>query len=142
MGLPIALLGAILGGFVMGVPVSIYTQIGIILLIALSAKNGILIVEFARDYHKAGNPIRESALEAGHVRLRPILMTSFAFVLGVIPLLFATGAGAGSRLSLGAAVVFGMAVNTIFATMFIPSFYELMQLFQEKVLDKFSREQK
>ena len=59
----------------MGVPVSIYTQIGIILLIALSAKNGILIVEFARDYHKAGNPIRESALEAGHVRLRPILMT-------------------------------------------------------------------
>ena len=142
MGLPIALLGTILGCFVMGVPVSIYTQIGIILLIALSAKNGILIVEFARDYHKAGNPIRESALEAGHVRLRPILMTSFAFVLGVMPLLFATGAGAGSRLSLGAAVVFGMAVNTIFATMFIPSFYELMQLFQEKVLDKFSRKQK
>ena len=66
MGLPIALLGTILGCFVMGVPVSIYTQIGIILLIALSAKNGILIVEFARDYHKAGNPIRESALEAGH----------------------------------------------------------------------------
>ena len=142
MGLPIALLGAILGCFVMGVPVSIYTQIGIILLIALSAKNGILIVEFARDYHKAGNPIRESALEAGHIRLRPILMTSFAFVLGVMPLLFATGAGARSRLSLGAAVVFGMAVNTIFATMFIPSFYELMQLFQEKVLDKFSRKQK
>ena len=135
MGLPIALLGAILGCFVMGVPVSIYTQIGIILLIALSAKNGILIVEFARDYHKAGNPIRESALEAGHIRLRPILMTSFAFVLGVMPLLFATGAGARSRLSLGAAVVFGMAVNTIFATMFIPGFYELMQLFQEKVLD-------
>ena len=142
MGLPIALLGAILGCFVMGVPVSIYTQIGIILLIALSAKNGILIVEFARDYHKAGNPIRESALEAGHIRLRPILMTSFAFVLGVMPLLFATGAGARSRLSLGAAVVFGMAVNTIFATMFIPGFYELMQLFQEKVLDKFSRKQK
>ena len=142
MGLPIALLGTILGCFVMGVPVSIYTQIGIILLIALSAKNGILIVEFARDYHNAGNPIRESALEAGHIRLRPILMTSFAFVLGVMPLLFATGAGARSRLSLGAAVVFGMAVNTIFATMFIPSFYELMQLFQEKVLDKFSRKQK
>ena len=142
MGLPVALLGAMIGCLVMGTPVSIYTQIGIILLIALSAKNGILIVEFARDYHKAGNPIRESALEAGHIRLRPILMTSFAFVLGVMPLLFATGAGARSRLSLGAAVVFGMAVNTIFATMFIPSFYELMQLFQEKVLDKFSRKQK
>lgn len=142
MGLPIALLGAVLGCFVMGVPVSIYTQIGIVLLIALSAKNGILIVEFARDFHADGNPIRESALEAGHVRLRPILMTSFAFVLGVMPLLFATGAGAGSRISLGAAVVFGMAVNTIFATLFIPSFYELMQLFQEKVLDKFSKHTK
>lgn len=142
MGLPIALLGAVMGCFVMGVPVSIYTQIGIVLLIALSAKNGILIVEFARDFHAAGNPIRESALEAGHVRLRPILMTSFAFVLGVMPLLFATGAGAGSRISLGAAVVFGMAVNTIFATLFIPSFYELMQLFQEKVLDKFSKHTK
>ena len=114
MGLPVAILGAMLGCWVMGVPVSIYTQIGIILLIALSAKNGILIVEFARDYRKAGNPIREAAYEAGHVRLRPILMTSFTFVLGVMPLLFATGAGAGSRVALGAAVVFGMAVNTIF----------------------------
>ena len=111
-------------------------QIGIILLIALSAKNGILIVEFARDFRKEGNPIRDSALEAGHVRLRPILMTSFAFVLGVMPLLFATGAGAASRISLGAAVVFGMAINTIFATMFIPNFYELMQTIQEKWLDK------
>lgn len=136
MGLPIALLGAILGCFIMGVPVSVYTQIGIILLIALSAKNGILIVEFARDYRAAGNSIRESALEAGHVRLRPILMTSFAFVLGVMPLLFATGAGAASRISLGAAVVFGMAINTIFATIFIPSFYEWMQTIQEKWLDK------
>ena len=142
MGIPVALLGAMLGCYVMGTPVSIYTQIGIILLVALSAKNGILIVEFARDFRAEGNSIREAAFEAGHVRLRPILMTSFAFVLGVMPLLFATGAGAGSRLSLGAAVVFGMAVNTIFATMFIPSFYELMQLFQEKVLDKFSRKQK
>lgn len=136
MGLPIALLGAILGCFVMGVPVSIYTQIGIILLIALSAKNGILIVEFARDFRAEGNAIREAALEAGHVRLRPILMTSFAFVLGVMPLLFATGAGAESRVSLGAAVVFGMAINTLFATLFIPSFYELMQTLQEKWLDK------
>ena len=136
MGLPIALLGAIIGCWVMGVPVSVYTQIGIILLIALSAKNGILIVEFARDFRKEGNPIRDSALEAGHVRLRPILMPSFAFVLGVMPLLFATGAGAASRISLGAAVVFGMAINTIFATMFIPNFYELMQTIQEKWLDK------
>ncbi len=136
MGLPVAILGAMLGCWVIGVPVSIYTQIGIILLIALSAKNGILIVEFARDYRKAGNPIREAAYEAGHVRLRPILMTSFTFVLGVMPLLFATGAGAGSRVALGAAVVFGMAVNTIFATIYIPNWYEVMQHIQEKWLTK------
>lgn len=136
MGLPVALLGAVLGCFVMGVPISIYTQIGIILLIALSAKNGILIIEFARDFHTQGNTIRDSALEAGHVRLRPILMTSFAFVLGVMPLLFASGAGAASRIALGAAVVFGMAINTIFATALIPNFYELMQTIQEKWFDK------
>ena len=114
MGLPVAILGAMLGCWVMGVPVSIYTQIGIILLIALSAKNGILIVEFARDYRKAGNPIREAAYEAGHVRLRPILMTSFTFVLGVMPLLFATGAVPVAVWRWVRAVVFGMAVNTIF----------------------------
>ena len=132
MGLPIAILGAMLGCWIMGVPVSIYTQIGIILLIALSAKNGILIVEFARDYRKAGNSIRESAYEAGRIRLRPILMTSFTFVLGVMPLLFATGAGAGSRIALGAAVVFGMLVNTIVATVYIPNWYEIMQSVEEK----------
>ena len=132
MGLPIAILGAMLGCWIMGVPVSIYTQIGIILLIALSAKNGILIVEFARDYRKAGNSIRESAYEAGRIRLRPILMTSFTFVLGVMPLLFATGAGAGSRVALGAAVVFGMLVNTIVATVYIPNWYEVMQTVEEK----------
>ncbi len=132
MGLPVALLGAMIGCFVMGTPVSIYTQIGIILLIALSAKNGILIVEFARDFRAVGNSIRDAAYEAGHVRLRPILMTSFAFVLGVMPLLFASGAGAESRIALGAAVVFGMAMNTLLATVYIPNFYELMQKLQER----------
>lgn len=136
MGLPIALLGAIIGCLVMGIPVSVYTQIGIVLLIALSAKNGILVVEFARDYRAAGNPVREAALEAGRVRLRPILMTSFAFVFGVMPLLFATGAGAESRISLGTAVVFGMAMNALFATLFIPNFYAFMQTIQERWLDK------
>ena len=134
MGLPIAILGAMLGCWLMGEPVSIYTQIGIVLLIALSAKNGILIVEFARDYRKAGNPIREAAFEAGSVRLRPILMTSFTFVLGVMPLLFATGAGAGSRVALGTAVVFGMLVNTVIATLYIPNGYEVMQTLEEKWL--------
>ena len=140
IGLPVALLGAMVGCFVMGTPVSIYTQIGIVLLVALSAKNGILIVEFARDFRKEGNSIREAAYEAGHVRLRPILMTSFAFVLGVMPLLFASGAGAESRIALGAAVVFGMAMNTLLATVYIPNFYELMQNLQEKVLNKKKKE--
>ena len=132
MGVPIALLGAILGCIIAGIPVSIYTEIGIVLLIALSAKNGILIVEFARDFRKGGNDIRQSAAEAGHVRLRPILMTSLAFVLGVMPLLFADGAGAGARLSLGAAVVFGMLLNTVVATLYIPNWYEWMQRLEEK----------
>lgn len=136
MGVPIALLGAIVGCWIADIPVSIYTEVGIILLIALSAKNGILIVEFARDYRAAGKDIRYSAAEAGHVRLRPILMTSFAFVLGVMPLLFAGGAGAGARLSLGAAVVFGMLLNTVIATLYIPNWYEWMQKLEEKIRKK------
>lgn len=136
MGLPIAILGAMLGCWIMGESVSVYTQIGLVLLIALSAKNGILIVEFARDYRKLGNSIREAAFEAGRVRLRPILMTSFTFVLGVMPLLFATGAGAGSRVALGAAVVFGMLVNTVVATLYIPNWYEVMQTLEERWLKK------
>ena len=80
--------------------------------------------------------IETALVMAGRSRLRPILMTSFAFVLGVMPLLFATGAGAQSRIALGAAVVFGMALNTLLATIYIPNFYELMQKFQENVLDR------
>jgi HAE1 family hydrophobic/amphiphilic exporter-1 len=136
MGLPMAILGAMIGCWVMGEPVSIYTEIGLVLLIALSAKNGILIVEFARDNRKVGNSIREAAFEAGRVRLRPILMTSFTFVLGVMPLLFATGAGAGSRVALGTAVVFGMLVNTVVATLYIPNGYEVMQTVEERWLQK------
>ena len=106
------------------------------MLVGLVSKNGILIVEFANQRKLAGLSMREAIEDSAVSRLRPILMTSFAFVLGVMPLLFATGAGAASRISLGAAVVFGMAINTIFATMFIPNFYELMQTIQEKWLDK------
>jgi HAE1 family hydrophobic/amphiphilic exporter-1 len=128
-----AILGALIGCWVIDVPVSVFSQIGIVLLIALSAKNGILIVEFARDYQKSGRSVREAVIEGANVRLRPILMTSLAFVLGVMPLLFATGAGAESRISLGAAVVFGMAVNTVLATIYVPSFYELSQkMFKRK----------
>ncbi len=132
MGIPVALLGALLGCFIMDTPISIYSEIGIVLLIALSAKNGILIIEYARDYHAAGKSIEESATEAGHVRLRPILMTSLAFVFGVMPLLFASGAAANSRISLGATVVFGMAINTLLATIYIPIFFVYSQKLQER----------
>lgn len=133
---PTAVLGAIIGCIFMNQSISIYTQIGIILLIGMAAKNAILIVEYAMDYRKTGMPIRKAAQDAGSVRLRPILMTALAFVFGVMPMLFATGAGAASRISLGTAVVFGMAINALIGTFFVPNFWELFQNFQEKYLSK------
>lgn len=133
---PTAVLGAIIGCIFMNQSISIYTQIGIILLIGMAAKNAILIVEYAMDYRKTGMPIRKAAQNAGSVRLRPILMTALAFVFGVMPMLFATGAGAASRISLGTAVVFGMAINALIGTFFVPNFWELFQKFQEKYLSK------
>ncbi len=133
---PTAVLGAIIGCIFLNQSISIYTQIGIILLLGMAAKNAILIVEYAMDYRKSGQPIRQAAASAGNVRLRPILMTALAFVFGVMPMLFATGAGAASRLSLGTAVVFGMAVNAILGTLFVPSFWELLQKFRERYLSK------
>lgn len=127
MGLPIALLGVVLGVMVMNLPISVYTQIGVVLLIALTAKNAILIVEFARDYRASGKSAEEAALEGGRVRLRPILMTSFAFILGTLPLVISTGAGAASRISLGIAVFAGMLMTSLVGTLFIPNFYLLMQ---------------
>lgn len=133
---PTAILGAVLGCMFMRESISIYTQIGIILLLGMAAKNAILIVEYAMDYRKQGQPIRQAAIDAGDVRLRPILMTALAFVFGVMPMMFATGAGAASRISLGCAVVVGMAVNAVLGTLFVPNFWELLQKFQEKYLSK------
>ena len=134
ISMPTAILGTVLGCIIMSQSISIYTQIGIILLLGLSAKNAILIVEYAIDYRKSGQPIRTAAQSAGEVRFRPILMTALAFVFGVLPMLFATGAGAASRIALGTAVVFGMAVNAIVGTLFVPGFWELLQTFKEKHL--------
>lgn len=133
---PTAILGAVLGCMFMRESISIYTQIGIILLLGMAAKNAILIVEYAMDYRKQGQPIRQAAIDAGDVRLRPILMTALAFVFGVMPMMFATGAGAASRISLGCAVVVGMAVNAVLGTLFVPNFWELLQKIQEKYLSK------
>lgn len=136
MGLPIALLGVVIGVMVMNLPISVYTQIGIVLLIALAAKNAILIVEFARDYRKSGKSIEESAIEGGRIRLRPILMTSFAFILGTFPLVISTGAGASSRISLGIAVFAGMLMSSIVGTLFIPNFYLMMESLQARFTKK------
>ena len=133
---PTAILGAVLGCMFMRESISIYTQIGIILLLGMAAKNAILIVEYAMDFRKQGQPIRKAALDAGDIRLRPILMTALAFVFGVMPMMFANGAGAASRISLGCAVVVGMAVNAVLGTLFVPNFWELLQNFQEKYLSK------
>lgn len=134
IAMPTAILGTVAGCIFMGQSISVYTQIGIVLLLGLSAKNAILIVEYAMDYRRAGQSIRQAALDAGRVRFRPIMMTALAFVLGVMPMLFATGAGAASRVSLGTAVVFGMAVNAVVGTLFVPNFWELLQRFGEKYL--------
>ena len=134
LSMPIAILGTVLGCMIMGESISIYTQIGIILLLGLSAKNAILIVEYATDYRRKGESIYNSALDAGSVRFRPIIMTSLAFVVGILPLMFATGAGAESRISLGTAVVFGMALNAIIGTLFVPNFWDVMQRIQERFI--------
>jgi HAE1 family hydrophobic/amphiphilic exporter-1 len=110
-----------------GMDNNIYTQIGIVLIIALASKNAILIVEFARELRLAGRPIHQAAAEAARMRFRPIIMTSFAFILGVLPLVFATGAGAASRQSLGTAVCGGMITATVLAVFFVPVFYVAIQ---------------
>ncbi|MDE5845690.1 MAG: multidrug efflux RND transporter permease subunit [Muribaculaceae bacterium] len=134
--MPTAILGTVIGCMFMNQSISIYTQIGIILLLGLSAKNAILIVEYAVDYRKQGMSIRDAAIKAGDIRFRPIMMTALAFVFGVMPMLFASGAGAESRVSLGTAVVFGMAVNAIVGTLFVPNFWELLERFRENKLSK------
>ncbi|MCM1004853.1 MAG: efflux RND transporter permease subunit [Prevotella sp.] len=135
LSMPMAILGTVVGCLVMNQSVSIYTQIGVILLLGMSAKNAILIVEYAMDYRKQGLPIRQAALDGGVVRFRPIMMTALAFVFGVMPMMFATGAGAASRIEIGTAVVFGMAMNAFIGTLFVPNFWELMQRIQEKYLN-------
>ena len=133
LAMPIAVLGTLLGTILMRQSISIYTQIGLILVLGMSAKNAILIVEYAMDYRKAGQPIVKAAHDAGVVRFRPIMMTALAFILGVMPMLFSTGAGANSRINLGTAVVFGMIINAIIGTTCVPAFWVVMQRLQEKM---------
>ncbi|HLG46816.1 MAG TPA: efflux RND transporter permease subunit [Reyranella sp.] len=133
LAVPLALGGPALTLGLIGLPNNLYTQIGLMLLIALSAKNAILIVEVAREVRmRDGWPIEEAAVEAAITRLRPILMTSFAFILGVVPLVTATGAGAAARISLGLCVFSGMIASTCLAVLFVPSFFTVLQRFEER----------
>ncbi|MGA2117097.1 MAG: multidrug efflux RND transporter permease subunit [Bryobacteraceae bacterium] len=127
LALPLGLFGALFAVWIRGYSYDIYTQIGIVTLIGLAAKNAILIVEFARTRYEAGHSVREAALEAARLRLRPILMTSFAFILGVTPLLMAHGAGAASRRSLGTAVFGGMNAATLLAIFIVPVLFAVIQ---------------
>ncbi len=132
LAVPLALLGTVAALTALGIANNIYTQIGLVLLIALAAKNAILVVEVAREQREEGKTILEAAVAAAQTRFRPILMTSFAFILGVMPLVFATGAGANSRKSIGIAVASGMLASTCIAVVFVPSFYVVLQRLNER----------
>jgi multidrug efflux pump subunit AcrB len=124
---PMCLLAAVTGLLMRGMSIDVLAQIGFVVLVGLAAKNAILIVEFARQAQEQGATAAEAAVRAARTRLRPILMTSFAFILGVAPLVVATGAGSEMRQSLGTAVFFGMLGVTGFGLLFTPVFYTLVR---------------
>lgn len=128
---PLGLLGAVAAVSLRAMDNNVYTQIGIVLIIALASKNAILIVEFARDLRRRGLSIHDAAISAARLRFRPILMTSIAFIMGVVPLVWARGAGAASRQALGTAVFGGMIAATVLAVFFVPVFYVVFQQVSE-----------
>ena len=137
-GVPFAVFGALVGVYFRGLYNDVYFQIALITLIGLSAKNAILIVEFAVLLREQGKSLMEAAVTAAKMRFRPVVMTSMAFILGCVPLAISSGAGAASRHSIGTAVVVGMLSATIFVPLFIPLFFVLIST----VSDKFGSKQK
>ncbi|MDY6890787.1 MAG: efflux RND transporter permease subunit [Pseudomonadota bacterium] len=127
LAVPLGILGAVLAAMVRGLPNDVFFQVGILTTVGVTARNAILLVEFARSLENQGMALIEATKEAARVRLRPILMTSVAFTMGVVPLAFATGAGATTRIAIGTAVLGGMISATLLATVFIPLFYVVVR---------------
>ena len=127
LGSPLVALGAFFGVWLMGYDNNVYVQVGLIMLIGLAAKNAILIVEFAKAKHDAGASLQEAALESARLRFRPILMTAFAFILGVVPLMLASGAGSGAQNVMGTAVFWGMLVATALGVFLIPGNFAFVE---------------
>ncbi len=132
LAVPLALLGAMLAQHLRGLSNDVYCQIGLVMLIGLASKNAILIVEFAKQRREEGLPVVDAAMQAAMIRLRPILMTAFAFILGVFPLVIASGAGASSRHSLGTAVFGGMILSTMLSLIVVPVFYVIIENLRER----------
>jgi HAE1 family hydrophobic/amphiphilic exporter-1/multidrug efflux pump len=127
LGLPVGVFGAFLGVSFLGLENNVYVQIGIVTLMGLAAKNAILIVEFAKENHEKGMSLAAAATEGAKLRFRPIMMTAFAFILGVVPLVVASGAGAAARVSIGIAVFAGMLMASTVGLFFIPMLYVVIQ---------------
>jgi HAE1 family hydrophobic/amphiphilic exporter-1 len=127
LSVPLAVMGALGLQVARGFANDVFCQVGLVMLVGLASKNAILIVEFAEQLRESGKSVVDAVVEAAMVRLRPILMTSIAFLLGVVPLMSAEGAGAGSRSSLGTTVFGGMLVSTVVNSIFIPGLYVLVQ---------------
>ena len=134
LAVPLAILGALVAQHIRGIDNDVYCQIGLVMLIGLASKNAILIVEFARELREQGMSIVEAAVQASRERLRPILMTAFAFILGVVPMVVAQGAGAASRHSLGTAVFGGMIASTFLSLVLVPVLYVVLEKLRERPL--------
>ncbi|EPY8542413.1 efflux RND transporter permease subunit, partial [Pseudomonas aeruginosa] len=134
MVVPLGILGAVLATLMRSLEADVYFQIGLMTTVGLTAKNAILIIEFAKElYEKEGMPLAKAAIEAAKLRLRPIIMTSLAFTFGVLPMALNTGAGAGSQHSIATGVVGGMITATVLAVFFVPLFYVVVvKLFERK----------
>jgi len=132
LAVPLAIEGALLAQSVRGQANDVFCQIGLVMLVGLASKNAILIVEFAEQLRGRGMTVADAAVESARIRLRPILMTSLAFILGVLPLVFASGAGRNARHSLGTAVFGGMLFSTVLNLFFIPVLYVLVETFRER----------